>query len=344
MGSRALARAEVGCRTRSGPARSRLASVVHRPAGSSARHLPKFGPVAVSSYHQGADECEPGDRTRSPQFGLPSARKMPQAEDRARLETRPWAGTMDQLTRAARRASERVAEAFPFPEGFDPDPTAGQMSTEEGRAKYEVQRAAERARRVEISLLEADGFQRTLTAITDLDDIPDQDVGRIDVLDIEIGGSGYSPTSVSIEVSRFRGLEVKIAGKHRGWTAGLRHELQDILKPRYRLRPPLVTDDDVYIMIALPLCFVLFIGLTSLFAGVAHWSSGGGGRDRLGYCIARCAFRGLLRVVADVGDPAKRSAAEISALEAGDPGSDGRVGDQPRGLGHCCGGSHRRIN
>jgi hypothetical protein len=91
---------------------------------------------------------------------------------------------------------------------------------------------------VEIGVVEDGGFVRTLTEVDDLADIPADHLDRLGMIDIQIGGNGYRPTSAAIEVSRRDGLAVRLCGADRMWTAGLRHELQDILSPRERLQPP----------------------------------------------------------------------------------------------------------
>jgi len=97
---------------------------------------------------------------------------------------------------------------------------------------------ADRARKVQILIIEDDGFNRSLTAIDDLGDVPADHLSRVGVIDLEIGGNGFIARSAKISVSRRNGLEMRVCRRNRTWTAGLRHELQDALKPADRLRPP----------------------------------------------------------------------------------------------------------
>ena len=184
---------------------------------------------------------------------------MAQETDTARWDLKVWAGTIDQLMRAAALAVQRVADAAPYPSDYDPD--AASYDAE----KDAMWHSAERARRVEIVVIEDGGFNRSLTAIDDLIDIPDDHLDRVGVIGLEIGGNGYLPPSVSITVSRRDGLETRVCGRNRTWTAGLRHELQDLLEPSERLRPRGFTNTEVVSGVALGSVAPLWLGFGLLF-------------------------------------------------------------------------------
>jgi hypothetical protein len=186
---------------------------------------------------------------------------MAQETDTARWDLKVWAGTMDQLMRAAVLAAQRVADAAPYPSEYDRDDPKQGYDAE----KHEIWLNAERARGVQVVVVEDGGFNRALTAIADLSDIPDDHLARIGVIGLEIGGNGYMPPSVAITVSRRDGLETRVCGRNRTWTAGLRHELQDLLEPSERLRPPGFMNTEVVAGIALGAIAPLWLGFGLLF-------------------------------------------------------------------------------
>jgi hypothetical protein len=186
---------------------------------------------------------------------------MAQETDSARWDLKVWAGTIDQLVRAAGLATRRVADAAPYPSDYDRNDPTQHYDAE----KNEMWRVAERARQVQIMVIEDDGFNRSMTAIDDLVHIPDDHPGRVGVIDLEIGGNGYVPSSVKIAVSRRDGLETRVCGRNRTWTAGLRHELQDLLRPSERVRPPGLMNSEVIGGVAIGAIFPLWLGFGLLF-------------------------------------------------------------------------------
>jgi hypothetical protein len=116
--------------------------------------------------------------------------------------------------------------------------------------KQEAWRAATRAREVDITIVEDDGFVRTVTDIDDLSDLAPDHLDRVGMVGIHVGGV---PISASVKVSRRYGLDVRVRGKDRTSTAGLRHELQDILKPRVRLRWGLLPTEEMSVAVGFTL-------------------------------------------------------------------------------------------
>jgi hypothetical protein len=92
------------------------------------------------------------------------------------------------------------------------------------------------------------------------------------VIDLEIGGNGYVTPSVKISVSRRDGLETRMCGRNRMWTAGLRHELQDSLKPSERLRPPGFKNTGAISLGASLAISPVWVGLALLFEGTTDWA------------------------------------------------------------------------
>lgn len=160
-----------------------------------------------------------------------------QQSDNASWSLKPWAGTAEQLGRAAQLCADRIAED----------------AEDESKSP-----------RVQIGVVEHDGYQRALGAIDDLKAMPPEDLDRIKSMDIAVGsGGGYSPVSAKIEV-KSEGLEFRLSGKHRTWTAGLRHELSTSLAPRARLRPRWLTNNDTFVIggaIPVWIVLVLVVGL-----------------------------------------------------------------------------------
>ncbi len=139
---------------------------------------------------------------------------------------------MDQLCRAAALCSEKVQSASTYPAGYD-----GADRRKYDADKHRAWLDAEGAREVRIGVIEQGGFQRALGAIDDLRSWPVEDIARIESIDISIGeGQGWTPVSGKIELGG-SGIEVRLSGRDRMWTAGLRHELEHVLNPRVRLRP-----------------------------------------------------------------------------------------------------------
>ena len=195
---------------------------------------------------------------------------MAQETDTARWDRKPWAGTIDQLMRAAKLVAGRVADAAPYPVGYDPEDREHPFDAE----KHTEWLDAESARKVQIVIIEDGGFTRALTAIDDLVEIPADHLGQVGVIGIEIGGNGYVAPSVSISVSRRDGLETRICGRNRTWTAGLRHELQDSLEPPEHLRPPGFKNTEVISGGAAIAFMPLWLGIGLLSKGTTDWAYG----------------------------------------------------------------------
>jgi hypothetical protein len=185
---------------------------------------------------------------------------MAQKSDNAQWSLKPWAGTLDQLVRAAALCAERIAEAAPYPPGY---------AREDRDQPYEADKENEWhdatiARKVQIGVVEHDGFQRALGEIDDLRAWPVEDLSRIKRLDIEIGsGGGYVPMSAKFELGR-GGMDIRVSGKHRTWTAGLRHGLNEILAPRERLRPRGFSNEGVVLAAAGPVWIIGFFAILAL--------------------------------------------------------------------------------
>lgn len=195
---------------------------------------------------------------------------MAQPKDTASWDLSPWAGTLDQLIRAAKLCAARVADAAPSPAGYDPEDREKPYDVKEHQAWL----AARGAREVEIGVVEDGGFARTLTELDDLADIPPDHLDRLGVIDIKIGGNGFVSPSATIGVSRRNGLEVRICGADRTWTAGLRHEVQDVLKPLERLRPPGMKADVPFLVVGGVLAVFVGGGLSLLFSYATDWARG----------------------------------------------------------------------
>lgn len=195
---------------------------------------------------------------------------MTQKTDHTTWRLKQWAGTLDAVVRAGNLAAQRVAAAAPFPEGYEPwGPEQLHVAETVSAA-----RRAERARQVEIAVGEKDGYTRTLTAPSDLGDLAPDRPGNINVIHMEIGGTGWQAPSAEITAARRSGLEVKLAGPDRQWTAGLRHELEEILTPRERLRPRGLPNDDALGLVAI-LTFAVTLGAVSAtLKAISPWENG----------------------------------------------------------------------
>jgi hypothetical protein len=148
-----------------------------------------------------------------------------------------WAGTVAQLTEAARLASAKVQALAPYPEGYDPE-APGYDS-----AKHQTWLRAEGARSLSIATAEKNGYSSDLTDLAELEEIPERSFDEMESITITVGTGPYSPPSVVMRASGHGGLSVRINGFERTWTAGLRHELEQILTPTRRLYAPLIGRD-----------------------------------------------------------------------------------------------------
>jgi hypothetical protein len=193
---------------------------------------------------------------------------MAQAEDRAEWRLRPWAGTIEQLKRAAQLCKAKVAEEVSFPPDYDPD-----TSKRFDAKKHDQWRSAEEARMVVVKTVEEDGFSRQLTSIADLDDLGPDQLGSVEGIDIDVGGS-YSNPSARITASADRGLTLNLVGPDRSWTAGLLHELKTTLRPVGKLRPLPFSALEAYFSAAAFAFSLLVIGLSVYLDSQTDWSTG----------------------------------------------------------------------
>lgn len=185
-------------------------------------------------------------------------------DDRAVWQIQPWAGTVAQLQQAAERCKQQIEPAAPYPPGYDP---AAHEAAYDAEKDHAWQRA-EAARRVEITVIEAGGFIRSMSEIGDLAGLSPLD--HVRGIDIEIGGNGYIGPSAAINLSK-NGLEVRLAGRDRTWTAGLRHELEEILTPIGKMRP-LPFEGGVYFGLATFLFYALLVGVGIFLGEGTSWS------------------------------------------------------------------------
>jgi hypothetical protein len=210
---------------------------------------------------------------------------MAQEGDTATWDLKPWAGTFEQLKSAARICAARVAEAAPYPEDHDPE------NVRYGSKSYD----ADSARKITILVVEDEGFQRTLNAIDDLDEIRADHLTQVGLVDITIGSVGTSPCSASISVSRRNGLEVRLRGRNRTWTAGLKHEVQEALTPGARLALPGLTDKTAVSLATAAVALALAAG--DIYVLVEHHSADWASWALTGFVIAMVATQFLGFVV-----------------------------------------------
>lgn len=176
-----------------------------------------------------------------------------------------WAGSIAQLTEAARLAMEKVRALAPYPDDYDPK-APGYDS-----AKHKAWLRAEDAHRLSISTAEKDGYSSELADLAELDEIPERNFDEIESIAITVGNGPYSPPSVIMRASRHGGLSLTVNGYERTWTAGLRHELEQVLRPTRRLYAPLVGQDPGSI-IAVVLAFnVVLYGLVISLNAATDW-------------------------------------------------------------------------
>lgn len=149
-----------------------------------------------------------------------------------------WAGSPEDLADAARRAAERVAAAAPLPNGYDPDNPDHPYDPDRHKAFLR----AESARRLVIKVAETDGYRSNLHDVDELARLSERRLKEIKSIRITVGRPYEGDVGVEIRVSRDNGLVGEVYGDERAWTAGVRHELENILKPRKRLHAPLLTE------------------------------------------------------------------------------------------------------
>jgi hypothetical protein len=194
------------------------------------------------------------------------------ARDDVRWEWSHWAGTLAQLQRAARYCSNKVAELYPYPEGFTPETEGFEGTSDEYSEKYSAWSDAERARKVTVKVSERDGYSREFGNLDELDEISDGNLNSITAVSIDVNYGGYTPPGATIRVSD-SGLVALLAGPDRAWTAGVRHEVEKILKPTKRLHLPLFGGDpfiSAWIGAALGIELV-FLASFGLFSTLSSW-------------------------------------------------------------------------
>ncbi len=173
---------------------------------------------------------------------------------------------MSQLQQAGERCREKVESVAPFPTNFDPNDHTKPYDPE----RAEAWRIAERARGVEVTVIEENGYVKNMTDIGDLSGL--SPLGNIKGIKISIGGGGYASPSASINLSRERGLDIQLAGPDRTWTAGLRSELEQIVSPEGKLRPVPV-ETWWYGLFALVLFYALMIGVGIYLRDQTDWAA-----------------------------------------------------------------------
>lgn len=160
---------------------------------------------------------------------------MPEeGRDTAELRFKYWAGTVEQLVRAAEHAAEEVAGLAPYPEGYDPD------DPDRDSSKYGEWLKADAARKISIVIAEKGGFTARPASLKALSQISEADLESVEDITISIGD--WVPlVTIRTGKSWTDALSVVIEGYERTWTAGLRHELSSTLKPQGPLHFPLMT-------------------------------------------------------------------------------------------------------
>jgi hypothetical protein len=183
-----------------------------------------------------------------------------------------WAGTLQQLQAAAALARPKLQTFAAFPEPYDSDhpwdPSKEQNPIQPRYARY---LEAVSVRKVEVVVEERDGYTHHAQTLDYLTQISEQDASEIEKIFITLG-KGLLPPGVELRVSN-SGLAVKIVGVERTWTAGLRHELERVLRPPWRLRAPLPVFRDL--LIAAVTAFVMVgVALGAILTAGSPWSEG----------------------------------------------------------------------
>jgi hypothetical protein len=146
-----------------------------------------------------------------------------------------WAGTPEQIVAAAGRASRRLAEVCAVPDGYDPEaPDAWK-----DKKNQEAWQSAVKARSVEVTLEDREGFTSNFENLSALTGLTERDIDRIKRIEISLGGGAWGDLGVDLRIWEL-GFWARIAGHDRAWTAGMRHELEKDLKPEKRLHAPLL--------------------------------------------------------------------------------------------------------
>lgn len=182
-----------------------------------------------------------------------------------------WAGTTSQLASAITVSKRKVDEAWLAQNrGTKEDDSLSEF--ERGRAAFESKRAQE----LEIQIAEEHGYYRTLTSVEEFLATPASMVKSVRCIRITVGNY---PAAPGIEIQGDtdnllrHGFSVKIVGYDRIWTAGLRHELEQMLKPQWRLHAPFISEPVLPLlsMVVLSTIFA-FVGLPPFLKSVTHLS------------------------------------------------------------------------
>lgn len=163
------------------------------------------------------------------------ASAMPKT-DSTGWELSHWAGPAAQLVEAVQLAITKVTALAPYPQDFDPEG----HGTSYDAAGHSAWRAAKAAAELSISVKEQDGYSSELAGVDELADLPERSFDSIRSIAIVVGVGLYSAPAVAFRLSRDAGLSVEIRGYERAWTAGLRHELETILRPALSSHAPLM--------------------------------------------------------------------------------------------------------
>jgi len=149
--------------------------------------------------------------------------------------------------------------------------TLGQLHEAAALAQIKVQaQSAELGDHVEVEVRERHGYSHHAENLDYLTQISERDIGQIERVEVTIGRT-YSGPGVEIRASEF-GLSVQVAGSERTWTAGLRHELEQVLRPRWRLHAPGMGDPG-WAVGATPFVFLgVWIGLAAILASGNVWT------------------------------------------------------------------------
>lgn len=177
-----------------------------------------------------------------------------------------WAGTMDQLVRAARHAAAEIAALVPFPDNFDPEADNRSPAQREQVAAWE---AATEARKISIIVSEKDGFTARPKDLDALAALGEASLDNIEDILIFIGGTWQRPRAlIKCGSSYVHALILEVEGFDRTWTAGVRHGMDAILRPKRRLRAPLIGDYVNAVIVGVVSFWVFFFGLDQLFVAI----------------------------------------------------------------------------
>ena len=122
---------------------------------------------------------------------------------------------------------------------------------------------------------EKEGFTKRPATVEEFAALSDTTRRSVENIVITVGGAYGAPRGeLRCGKSYIHGMILEVEGFDRTWTAGVKHELTTILKPRWRLHAPGVRSENVWIALAPASFFVFFLGFVALFVDVAHWARG----------------------------------------------------------------------